>query len=259
MIDGEARRPIVAGNWKMNTTPATGVELARAVMALDLPHADVDVVLCPPALGVTAVADAVEGSPIEVGVQNVHWEDAGAFTGEVAPGMAAGIARYVLVGHSERRALFGETDADVRRKVAGVLRNALTPIVLVGESLEQRDAGETQGFVQGQVAAALEGLAADSVAGIVIAYEPIWAIGTGRNATPAQVGEAIRWIRDSVQDGFGPTAAYALRIQYGGSVNADNCVELLSNPDTDGALIGGASLDAAEFGVVVRAAAAASH
>ena len=255
MVDGQARRPIVAGNWKMNTTPATGVELARAVAALDLPHAAVDVVLCPPALGVTAVADAVRGTPIEVGVQNVHWEDAGAYTGEVAAGMAAGIAAYVLVGHSERRALFGETDAEVRRKVAGVLRHALTPIVMVGESLEQRDAGETQDQIQGQVAAALDGLTADSVAGLVIAYEPIWAIGTGRNATPAQAGEAIRWIRDAVRNGFGPAAADALRIQYGGSVNADNCVELLTDPDTDGALVGGASLDAAQFGAIVRAAA----
>ena len=249
-----ARRPIVGANWKMHTTPSEGAALARALAAAELPHDRVDVVLCPPALGVAAVSEAVAGGPIGVGVQNVHWQDAGAFTGEISPAMLSGIASHALVGHSERRALFGETDEMVNRKVRAVLAHGLTPIVCVGESLEQRDATLTQSVVSRQISRALEGLRPGQAATVVVAYEPVWAIGTGRSATPAHAAEAIQWIRAQVECQFGPEAAHAVRIQYGGSVNRANCAALLDHPEIDGALVGGASLDAAEFAAVVRAA-----
>ena len=249
------RRPIVAGNWKMHTTPAEGIVLARAVLDAGLPTAEVDVVLCPPALGLVPLASVLAETPLRLGAQNVHWEDQGAVTGEISPAMLIGIAEFAIVGHSERRAMFGDTDATVNRKIKTILAHELTPIMCLGESLEQRDAGRTRAVVTEQTTAGLAGVTTEQAAGTVIAYEPIWAIGTGRNATPAQAEEAIGWIRDQVERDFGRETAAALRIQYGGSVNSGNCVDILSRPGIDGALVGGASLRAEDFVAIVRAAA----
>lgn len=255
MTSPQARRPIVAANWKMNTGPNDGVELAHAVAAEDLPFAQVDVVLCPPATGLTSVAAAVQGHPIAVGAQHVHWEASGAFTGEISVPMLAGVAAYAITGHSERRQLFGETDRNVRRKTLAILAGGLTPIVAVGESLAQRDAGETLAVLRCQVTQVFQALTPEQTAASVIAYEPVWAIGTGRNATPEQAQEAIGWIRDTVAGAQGSVAADQVRIQYGGSVSPENCEELLSREGIDGALVGGASLDAGQFAAIVRAAA----
>ena len=255
MTPSPSRRPIVAANWKMNTGPTDGAELARAVAAQDLPFAAVDVVLCPPAVGLTAVAAIVRDTPIAVGAQHVHWEANGAFTGEISVPMLGGLASYAITGHSERRQLFGETDRDVRRKTRAILAGGLTPIVAVGESLDQRDGGQTLAVLRAQVTQVFEALSPDQTAASVIAYEPVWAIGTGRNATPEQAQEAIGWIRDTVASAQGRPAAELVRIQYGGSVSPENCEELLSREGIDGALVGGASLDAAKFAAIVRAAA----
>jgi len=249
------RRPIVAANWKMNTGPDDGANLARAVAAEDLPFADVDVVLCPPATGLAAVAAALRSTPIAVGGQHVHWESDGAYTGEISVPMLAGLATYAITGHSERRQLFGETDADVRQKTLAILAGGLTPIVAVGETLDQRDAGQTVEVLRSQITLVFDALTPDQAASSVIAYEPVWAIGTGRNATPEQAQEAIGWIRDTVAAAQGPAAAQQVRIQYGGSVSPENCEELLSRDGIDGALVGGASLDAGKFAAIVRAAA----
>jgi triosephosphate isomerase len=249
------RRPIVAANWKMNTGPDDGAQLARAVAAEDLPLAQVEVVLCPPATGLASVAEAVEDSPIAIGAQHVYWESSGAFTGEISVPMLTGLAAYAITGHSERRQLFGETDLDVERKTLAILAGGLTPIVAVGESLDQRDSGETLAVLRSQVTQVFEALSPEQTAASVIAYEPVWAIGTGRNATPEQAQEAIGWIRDTVAACQGRPTAERVRIQYGGSVSPDNCDELLSRDGIDGALVGGASLDAGKFAAIVRAAA----
>lgn len=254
MTSPHARRPIVAANWKMNTGPEEGAALARAVAAENLPFAQVDVVLCPPATGLAAVAAAVQNTPVAVGAQHVFWEASGAYTGEISVPMLAGLATYAIAGHSERRQLFGETDLDVQRKTLAILDGGLTPIVAVGESLDQRDAGETLEVLRSQVTQVFEALTADQTAASVIAYEPVWAIGTGRNATPEQAQEAIGWIRDTVEATHDQPAANQIRIQYGGSVSPDNCDELLSRDGVDGALVGGASLDAGAFAAIVRAA-----
>ncbi len=256
MTASAMRRRIVAGNWKMYTTTDTGAQLAREVVAAGLPYAEVDVVLCPPTIGIAAVAGVISDTPIRLGVQNVHWEDAGAFTGEVSPSMLQGVAGYVIVGHSERRAMFGDTDEIVGRKVTAVVAHDLTPIMCLGESLAQRDAGETETVIASQAAAGLAGLTDGQVARAIVAYEPIWAIGTGRNATTQQAVEAIGWIRDRIRREFGEAAAGAVRIQYGGSVNPQNCDSLFESREIDGALVGGASLDAGQFAAIVRAAAA---
>ncbi len=255
MTSPQARRPIVAANWKMNTGPDDGAKLARAVAAQGLPFARVDVVLCPPATGLAAVAATVRSTPVAVGAQHVYWEASGAYTGEISVPMLAGLATYAIAGHSERRQLFGETDLDVQRKTLAILAGGLTPIVAVGESLDQRDAGQTLDVLRSQVTLVFEALSPDETSASVIAYEPVWAIGTGRNATPEQAQEAIGWIRDTVAEVQGSTAADQVRIQYGGSVSPDNCDELLSRDGIDGALVGGASLDAAAFAAIVRAAA----
>lgn len=255
MTSLQSRRPIVAANWKMNTGPHGGAALARAVLAEDLPFADVDVVLCPPATGLASVAAAVQDSPVDVGAQHVHWEASGAFTGEISVPMLAGLATHAITGHSERRQLFGETDLDVRRKTLAILAGGLTPIVAVGETLDQRDAGATLEVLRAQITQVFEALTPDQTAGTVIAYEPVWAIGTGRNATPQQAQEAIGWIRDTVAATHGQPTDSRIRIQYGGSVSPENCEELLGRQGIDGALVGGASLDAAKFAAIVRAAA----
>ncbi len=251
------RRPIFAGNWKLHGTIAEAVALAMALrQALaDADLAGRDVVLCPPFTAIAAVARVLAGSRLTAGGQDCFWEPKGAFTGEVSAEMLreAG-ATVVIVGHSERRQYFGETDEAVSRKAIAALRADLTPIVCVGERLEEREAGRTLDVVARQVAGGFGPLPAEAAeAGrVVVAYEPVWAIGTGRTATPAQAQEVHAAIRRLVRERLGPAAAAAVRIQYGGSVRPDNIDELMAEPDIDGALVGGASLDASSFARIVR-------
>lgn len=237
------RTPFIAGNWKMNKTADEAVAFVREVRHALNQIEGVDIAFCPPYLAIPALADALKGTKIGVGAQNMFYEESGAYTGELAPDMLTPYCKYVILGHSERRAYFGETDEGVNKKIKAALNHGLIPIVCVGESLEQNEAGETHDFVSGQVRAAFEGMTADEMAKCVIAYEPIWAIGTGRTATTAQAGQIIGvTVRGTVADMFGEETAQLVRIQYGGSVKPDNATELMSHPDIDGALVGGASL-----------------
>jgi triosephosphate isomerase len=254
------RQPVVAGNWKMNTTLAEARALASAVAGPLSALEAIETVLCPPFVSLAAVIQTVAGAGVAVGAQNCHFEPKGAFTGEVSPAMLADLGcRYVILGHSERRALFGETDATVRRKAQAALAAGLIPIVCVGESLEQNEAGQTVEVVGGQVRAALDGLTGAQVAGLVLAYEPIWAIGTGRAATPEQAGGTIGAVRRAVGEAAGEAAAGAVRIQYGGSVTAENAAALFAQPEIDGALVGGASLKAPDFVAICEAAQQAAR
>lgn len=237
------RTPFIAGNWKMNKTADEAVAFVREVRHALNQIEGVDIAFCPPFLAIPALADALKGTKIGVGAQNMYFEESGAYTGELAPNMLTPFCQYVILGHSERRAYFGETDEGVNKKIKAALKHGLTPIVCVGESLEQNEAGETHDFVSGQVKAAFTGFTAEEMAKCVIAYEPIWAIGTGRTATAAQAGQIIGvTVRGTVAGMFGEETAQLVRIQYGGSVKPDNATELMSHPDIDGALVGGASL-----------------
>lgn len=245
------RKPIIAGNWKMNKTPKEAVELISQLKPL-VAGAKCDVVICPPAVCLAAAAAAVKGSNIKLGAQNVHWARSGAFTGEISADMLKELdVEYVIIGHSERRQYFGETDESVNKRALFALANGLTPIICVGESLEQREAGITAEIVSAQVKAALADFTAQDAASVVIAYEPIWAIGTGRTATSEQANEVIADIRGVVRELYG-AAAEEIRIQYGGSMNPKNASELMGMPDIDGGLIGGASLKAEDFAAVVN-------
>ena len=249
------RTKIIAGNWKMNTTAAEGVALIAAIrMALDGAACPADVIVCPPFTGLDAAAKALAGSKIALGAQNVHGETSGAFTGEVSVGMLVALgARFVILGHSERRSYFGETDAIVNKKTKAALAAGLTPIVCVGETLAEREADKTEKVVTTQVRESLAGLGAD-LKKVVIAYEPVWAIGTGKTASPAQAQEVhalIRRVLAAISDG---QTANGIRIQYGGSMKPENAKELLSQPDIDGGLIGGAALKADSFLAIVRGA-----
>ena len=247
------RVPIVAGNWKMNTNLAEALALVDALRP-ELEGLDgVDRVVCPPFISLAAVAERLRGSPIEVGAQDVYFEKSGAYTGEVSPPMLQGLVEYVIIGHSERRQYFGETDEWVNRKVKAALEHGLTPIVCVGENLEQNEANQTEQVVGNQVKRAVEGI--NDPAGLVIAYEPIWAIGTGRAATAEDANRVIAFIRATADDLLGPERAGALRIQYGGSVTPDNFPDYIRQPDIDGALVGGASLKAPLFAEICRQAA----
>lgn len=237
------RIPFIAGNWKMNKTADEAVtfanEIKDALNALD----GIEIAFCPSFLAIPDVAKAVKGTKIGVGAQNMYFEESGAYTGECAPNMLTPFCQYVILGHSERRAYFGETDEGVNKKIKAALKHELTPIVCVGESLEQNEAGETHDFVSSQVKAAFSGLTVAEMAKCVIAYEPIWAIGTGKSATAEQAGQIIgETVRGTVMDLFGDETAQAVRIQYGGSVNPDNVAQFMNHPDIDGALVGGASL-----------------
>ncbi len=252
-----ARRPLISGNWKMNLnhweTVATLDKLRYLLTSSDLDQVDVSV--HPPFTDIRSAQTFLESEKIDIalGAQNCHWEEKGAFTGEVSPVFLAKLnVRYVIVGHSERRELFGETDEMINRKLVAVLAHQMTPILCVGESLAEREADQTQDKVTGQVRAGLAGVAAGQVADLVVAYEPIWAIGTGRTATAADAQTVCAWIRATVAEMSGADAAASVRIQYGGSVKGDNAPELMSQPDVDGALVGGASLDAEEFARIVR-------
>jgi triosephosphate isomerase len=250
------RTPIVAGNWKMNTTLAEARELAGALVEPLSELAAVDTVLCPPFISLAAVRDAIAGSRVALGAQNCHFETKGAFTGEIAPSMLAALGcRFVILGHSERRQYFGETDEGVARKVKAVLGQGLIPIVCVGEDLRQNEAGETERVVGTQVRGALDALTPDQVAGCVIAYEPVWAIGTGRAASAAGANATIGFIRRTIGEIAGAAAGAGVRIQYGGSVTPANAAELFGQPEIDGALVGGASLKAPDFVAICRAAA----
>jgi triosephosphate isomerase len=252
----EGRRPVIAANWKMHKTHLEAIQAVQKLSYL-LGEKDaerVEVVICPPFTALRPIQTLLDADrlPYALGAQNTHWEDQGAFTGEVSPVMLAALScRYVIVGHSERRQLFGETDENVRRKVAAVFAHDMTPILCVGESLEDRDAGRTEDRVTGQVRAALSGLDPALADGLVVAYEPIWAIGTGRNAAPSDAGEVIALIRATIGSMF-PAAAQVVRVQYGGSVKAGNIREFMAHPEIDGALVGGASLDPEEFALIVK-------
>jgi triosephosphate isomerase len=253
------RKSIVAGNWKMNLDAAKARSLTQAVAGRAGEAAGVDLVLCPPALYATTVAtalglDGATPSGIALGGQNAHDKESGAFTGEVAPGMLRDIGcRYCILGHSERRTLFGETDATVNAKVKAVLAAGLTPIVCVGESLEERESGRTEAVVSEQVLGSLAGIPASDLAKIVVAYEPVWAIGTGKVATPKQAQDVHALVRSLLARLSSPAVADTIRIQYGGSVKPDNAAELAACPDIDGALVGGASLKADDFLAIARA------
>jgi triosephosphate isomerase len=247
------RKPIIAGNWKMNKTAAEAEALVKDMRHHLAAVPSVDSVLCPPFVALDRVAGLLQGTAIGLGAQNMHWEDKGAFTGEVAPLMLKGLCQYVILGHSERRAYFAETDAIVNRKVKAALNHSLIPIVCVGETEAQYDAGQTEAVVCGQVEGSLQGLTAAQIAGLVIAYEPVWAIGTGKAATAGQAQQVISgFVRATVARLHGQATADQVRIQYGGSANAKNIAEVMAQPDIDGALVGGASLKADDFVAMVR-------
>ena len=251
-----ARRKFVCGNWKMHRTVAEAVALAREVAAglAQASGGKVQVAVAPPFTALHAVAGALGGTGLEIAAQDVHWEAQGAFTGEVSAAMLAEAGcRHGIVGHSERRQLFGETDESVRKKVGALLGANLLPIVCVGETLAEREAGKTLAVVERQVRGALAGIPPAALAALTVAYEPVWAIGTGKTATSAQAQEVHAAIRKILRE-LGGDAADAIRIQYGGSVKPDNAAELLSQPDVDGALVGGASLKATDFLAIVRGA-----
>ncbi|MDO4513047.1 MAG: triose-phosphate isomerase [Lachnospiraceae bacterium] len=245
-----ARKKIIAGNWKMNMTPSEAVKLVEELKPL-VQNPDVDVVYCVPAIDIVPVVEAVKGTNVQVGAENMYVEEKGAYTGEIAPAMLvdAGV-KYVIIGHSERREYFGETDAFLNKKVLKALEHGLTPILCCGESLEQREMGVTMDWIRLQIKSDLVGVTADQVKTMVIAYEPIWAIGTGKTATTEQAQEVCKGIRDCIAEIYDETTAQAVRIQYGGSVNAGNAAELFAQPDIDGGLVGGASLKA-DFGKIV--------
>ena len=253
-----ARRPrLVAGNWKMHKTAAEGAALARELQALLAARPPCAVVLCPPFTALEAVGAALKDSAIALGAQNLHPEPRGAFTGEVSGAMlAAAGCRFVIVGHSERRHGMGEDDATVARKLRAARRDGLTPIVCVGETLKERDGGRTAEVLVAQVQAAYQGLAEAEALETVIAYEPVWAIGTGRVATPGQARDAHRIIRATLDRVVGPGAGAKTCVLYGGSVNAENAAGLFAEAELDGALVGGASLEAAPFFRIVAAAGA---
>ena len=244
------RKPIIAGNWKMNKTPSEARELVTALAPL-VKDASCDVVVCTPAVNFAAVSEAIKGTNIKLGAQNMHWKESGAYTGELSAAMLkeCGV-EYIILGHSERRQYFGETDATVNLRTLAAVKAGLTPIVCVGEKKEEREAGYTNALVSYQTLIALSGLTAEQVKGVVIAYEPVWAIGTGLTATDEQANETIGVIREAIRSAYGD-AADEVRIQYGGSMNPKNCKGLMAQPEIDGGLIGGASLKAEDFSKVV--------
>ncbi|MCS7055121.1 MAG: triose-phosphate isomerase [Thermoflexales bacterium] len=247
------RKQFIAGNWKMNKTVDEAYDLAIELITGLRAVRETEVALCPPFVALTSVKAAIANTMIKLGAQNMHDQDKGAFTGEVSPVMLAGLADYVILGHSERRQHFGESDAFINRKVLAALRHGLRPILCIGETLEQNERGETEAVLVRQVRADLAGVAAEQAPQIVIAYEPVWAIGTGRAATADDAQHRCAFVRAQLRELFG-AAADEMRIQYGGSVTPANAREILSQPDVDGALVGGASLKADDFIAIVQAA-----
>ena len=249
------RTPLIAGNWKMFKTVAEARQLVSELVPGLMAVTGVDKVLCPPFTSLLAVKALLEGSQIGLGAQNMHWETAGAFTGEVAPPMVAELCQYVILGHSERRAYFGETDETVNKKIKSALNHGLVPIVCVGETNEENEAGKTAEVVTRQVKKGLLEVELADPSRLILAYEPVWAIGTGKAATAEVANNIIKVVRDSLADVLGRQAAETIRILYGGSVKGSNAVEYFSKPEIDGALVGGASLKAADFIQIVQAAA----
>ena len=252
------RKLFVAGNWKMNKTGEEARVLVAEMLSELQTVTNVEQAVCPPFPYLMSLSNMLAGSGIGLGAQNMHWETSGAYTGEVAPKMVAEFCQYVILGHSERRTLFGETDETIQKKVKAALAVGLTPILCVGETLAENEAGQTAAVVTRQVSGCMAGLSAAEAVKIVIAYEPVWAIGTGRAATSEQA-QAVHKdvVRKNLADLFGQEAAQAIRIQYGGSVNDKNAAELFAMPDIDGALVGGASLKAPDFVAIVKAASSA--
>ncbi|WP_096202486.1 triose-phosphate isomerase [Bacillus sp. FJAT-45350] len=242
------RKPIIAGNWKMNKTLQEAVSFVQEVKSTIPASTSVDSVVCSPALFLDALVKETEGTELKIGAQTMHFEESGAFTGEVSPVALQDIGvSYVIIGHSERREMFAETDETVNKKVHAAFKHSLVPIICCGETLEEREAGKTNELVKGQVEKGLEGLSEDQVKQLVIAYEPIWAIGTGKSSSSAEANETCAHIRSVVSAKFGEEAANAVRIQYGGSVKPENIAEYLGQSDIDGALVGGASLEPSSF------------
>jgi len=252
------RKKLIAGNWKMNKTAADAASLVQEIVAGVGKHGEAEVVVCPPFTALESAGKALDGSLVKLGAQNMHPEGSGAFTGEIsAPMLRSLFVTHVILGHSERRSLCGETDAFINRKVLAALKHQLRPILCVGETLAEREAGTTLKIVQGQLEKNLEGVAKEQAAQVVIAYEPVWAIGTGKNATAEQAQEVHAFIRGLLTKLFGEPAAQRIRILYGGSMKPANAPELLAQKDIDGGLIGGASLEARSFLDLVKAAGAA--
>jgi triosephosphate isomerase len=251
-----ARTTLVAGNWKMNKTVAETrrfiMDLRNRLLGID---SAADVVVCPPFVSLETAVDAARGTSIGIGAQNAFWEASGAYTGEISPGMLEALGvEYVILGHSERRHVFGETDDEVNRKLLHVLSHDLTPIVCLGETLEDRDADRTEDVVAGQLGAALDGVAPDHARRLVMAYEPVWAIGTGRTASAETANDVHGLIRSGLAAIFGGASSDGIRVLYGGSVKPENAESLMAEPEIDGVLVGGASLDAATFAEIVRCA-----
>mgnify|MGYP001765053654 CR=1 FL=1 len=248
------RTPLIVGNWKMNKTPSEAVAFVRELLQAPLPAPAVEIVIAPPCPALGAVHAALgQDSPISLGAQNLHWEDRGAYTGEVSAPMLTDLGcRYVIVGHSERRALFGESNELVQKKLAAALRHGLRPILCVGESLQEREAGRTLDFITQQTTTCLQGFSEPQLATLTLAYEPVWAIGTGKAATPAQAVEVHQLIRRVLTAGWSSALAAATRILYGGSVTAQNATGFLTLSDIDGALVGGACLQTESFASIAK-------
>lgn len=245
------RRPLIAGNWKMNKTLSAGAELVKELLPLVKDVQDVDIAICPPTVDLYLLKMILEGTNIALGAQNMHWQESGAFTGETSPKMLRELCQYIIIGHSERRQYFGETDEMVNQKVKAALNHDLIPIICLGETLDEKEAGQTEKVCERQVLAALDGLALNEVTRVVIAYEPIWAIGTGRSATSVDANETIGYIRQVISSDF-LEAAPKIRILYGGSVKPNNIAEYMQQSEIDGALVGGASLKADSFAAIVK-------
>jgi len=247
------RKTVIAGNWKMFKTRAEAAELVEALKREVEGYDEVDVIVCPAFTSLSRVSELLQGSTIQLGAQDVYWEDEGAYTGQISVRMLLDSGcRYVILGHSERRQYFNETDEGVNRKLKKVLESPLVPIVCIGETLDEREAGRVAEVVLGQLKAAVESLTADEVSRIIVAYEPVWAIGTGRTATPEIAEEVHSMIRQWLAEAFSEELSASIRILYGGSVKPSNVVELMAQPDLDGALVGGASLDAQTFAKIVK-------
>jgi len=247
------RRPIIAGNWKMNKTVQDALDVSIGLKRKFYTFGEADIVICPPFTALSKVGDEISDSSIMLGAQDVYWEEEGAFTGEVSPKMLKDVGcRYVIVGHSERRALLGETDETVNKKARVVLKYGMVPIMCIGERIEERDNGTTFEVLEKQLTRGLKDFTKEEILRLIIAYEPVWAIGTGRTATPQQAQEAHRFIRDFIERQYDKEASSKMRIQYGGSVKHDNIANLMAEEDIDGALVGGASLDVNTFVQIVE-------
>lgn len=247
------RKKIIAGNWKLHKTIGESIRLVNALKMKTVNISNTEMVVCPTYLSISSVRDTLKGSPIGLGAQNLFWEESGAFTGEVSAILLKDAGcEYVILGHSERRQYFGETDETVNKRLRAAIAADLKPIVCIGETLAQRENGQTFDVLASQLSGALRGFAADELSDLIVAYEPVWAIGTGKNATPDQAQEAHRFVRSQLAKIFHSEFASSLRIQYGGSVKPGNASELLSQPDIDGALVGGASLDAESFADIIK-------